>query len=197
VHTSLSGIGCELLPDLEPLVEHCQATGGKLKRCDIAADYTSGAVTMEKVAQAYHAGLFCRGGRPPKAQWIGPLQPNGWEGSTLYVGDRSSDVFARFYERGKMFLAELAHEIGSDADYCMVEVDGQRVDPLQWVRGEVELKAGKRFLSFDIVLNRDAYYAGAYPYLAQLLPDACPELLLAFFRAGAIELEVALGNIKR
>ncbi len=29
------------------------------------------------------------------------------------------------------------------------------------------------------------------------MPDACPELLLAPSRAGAIELEVALGNIKR
>lgn len=198
VHTQLSGVGCQLAAShLAAVARKVEEAEGTLTRVDIAADFFDGSVTLKGVQEAHKAGRFTRGGRPPKLR--GNLTLDGSQrGSTLYIGARENDVYGRFYEKGREVLGEQVCSILSEpTDLITLEVDGAEVDPFKWVRGEVELKPRKRELPFDIVERRDHYYAGCYPYLAELLPNATPELILTPQRQGQLNLDLALANIQR
>lgn len=201
VHVSLMGTGCAMAGDVAPIVAACAREDWRLSRVDIAADFVDGSVNYDTFLEATRTGGFHCGRRPPIVDGAGPLDSSD-RGRTIYVGRRDSDKFARGYEKGLKELPDLTRaaweEFGTDPGSGLrTKVDGAWINPANWFRSELELKAKKRPLPWDIVERRDQYYAGAYPYFAQHLPKAEPLAILSPQRQGALALEEVLANIQR
>lgn len=144
----------------------------QLTRVDIA--FTTGnpaIVNHDKVIQAHASGLFSSGGRPPKSKVITGSEPT--DGRTVYVGSRDSHKFVRCYEKGWEMLAK--HGLPEDfkKGSPVVQLDGFGMVPAgDLYRVEVEFKAVDKVLSWPMLVDRDAYFAGANPFCASLLPGA-------------------------
>lgn len=201
VHVSLMGTGCSMVGDVAPIVAVCAQEDWRLARVDIAADFVDGSVTYDTFLEATRNGGFHCGRRPPVVDGAGPLDDSD-RGRTIYVGRRDSDKFARGYEKGlkelPSLLREAWEEFGIDPGPALrISVEGAWVNPAKWFRSELELKAKKRPLPWDIVDRRDQYYAGAYPYFAEILSHAEPARIVSPRRQGELALEAALSNIQR
>lgn len=91
-------------------------------------------------------------------------------GRTVYVGKREkSDKFFRAYEKG----FELA---GKVAGMVVTAIDGHPVEDIY--RCEVELKAESRPIPWEVVERRDQYFAGSYPFCADVLPGVEADILM-------------------
>jgi phage replication initiation protein len=173
------------------------------RRADIAADFFQGEVTHERVKQAHRDGKFARGGRGPALGEI--LSSDEDQGRTIYIGKRGSDALGRFYEKGKK-------EYWSGANKALRAIAGspngvmsadsklngaESFDLAKWYRAELELRAKNRPIPDDWISKRDQYFAGAYPFLEEILPEAEPRRLLRPRDAGIAGIERALATIKR
>jgi phage replication initiation protein len=189
VHVSLTGVGCEWVPDWDSVPDALETLAGlDYRRCDIALDTKDRSVTHETVLDAYRAGGFNTSGRPPKCQLILSEDPS--DGRTIYVGSRENDKFFRAYEKGKQLRSTF--KIPGD----LVSIDGCPVDDLY--RIELELKAKTGPLPSDLIKRRDQYLAGAYPYLQHVMCDVLPEVMLIDRKTNpTLELASALENIRR
>ncbi len=197
----LSGVGCGFVQDWERaekvflgLPEH------SWRRADIAADFFRGELTHERVKEAHEAGKFARWGRGPK---LGQVL---WdEGRTLYVGKRGGDALGRFYEKGKKEFASgrnklLRRLMDSPEGVRVTDAalnGGEAFDLSQWYRAELELRAKNRAIPDDWITRRDEYFAGAYPFLEELLPEADPRRIVRPRDMGILSIERALDRIKR
>jgi phage replication initiation protein len=126
----------------------------QFKRVDLALDYLDGSLTFERAEAAWDVGGFdpLRGPRPARNR-VGYPET----GRTFYVGKRAtSDRFFRVYDKG---LEQGRHLLG-DA-----------FEPRLWVRAEVECKPCNGPVPLDIIANRDAFFAGASPFFADLLSE--------------------------
>ena len=165
-----------------------------------------------KVVEAYEAGRFAppgQGGRPPKCRQN--LSMNEEDGSTLYVGTRTSDKFFRAYEKGKQLLGpQLSAALARGDERAVAAVWGEKVRgtgaggetalfPLRdMFRYELELKPKTAPLPEDVIDRRDQYFAGAYPYLQTVLADVEAEaLVMRRERGPQLDLAMALGNCQR
>ena len=176
---SLSGIGCGFVEDWSQVMEECSDLADfELKRVDIALDRYDGSHFSE-VQTAWQAGGFSTGGRPPRAKSV--TASDGAGGSTFYVGNRQGAKFYRGYEKGMQFIEPALDKAKTDEQAfdalmrlmpCM-DSEGHRtmVAVRDWWRDEVEFKPVRCTLPLDIVECRDAYFAGAYPYLSRVLPE--------------------------
>jgi DNA relaxase NicK len=73
----------------------------------------------------------------------------------------------------------------------------QAIEVRDWWRDEVEFKPVNQPLPLDLVENRDQYFAGAFPYLAKVLPTVDPQTLCTRRdRMPQIDLAKALENIR-
>jgi DNA relaxase NicK len=213
---SMSGEGCAWVSDWSRTMDVCtdQLDTFELKRVDIALDRFDGSHWNE-VDEAWKAGAFCppTGGKKPKAKPIDSRRVE--DGRTYYVGNRESAKFYRGYEKGMQLLGPqmiAAQERDPEAydwqhwffkqDVRLDVADSGEVRPVlfdlrDWWRDEVEFKPVDQPLPLDLVEQRDQYFAGAYPYLAQVLPtvDAQP-LILRRERMPQVELKKLLDTIK-
>lgn len=168
VYVSVSGKGCEWVPDWDSAQEEvAQLEAFDLRRVDVALDTFKREMTHETVVEAYRAGMFTMGGRPPKMTRIEPEQVD--EGRTIYVGTRERDKFARCYEKGLQLVAK------EPSDVRPTHIDGIPVANIY--RAELELKAKTAPLPTDLVDRRDQYFAGAYPYFQSVLSEVEPEII--------------------
>ena len=202
-YVDVSGQGCGLIDDWDGLHGALERLEGvKLKRLDIAADFYRGEVTYDRVLSAYRAGKFSliSGGRPPSINHQGPPadQPSD-EGRTLYIGKRGNDVFLRAYEKGKKEFGDLPPEASHAGLWALStrDDDGKLVALDAWFRVELELRAAKRPLTLDVIPERDQYFAGAYPFLQEILPQVEPQVLVRPERIAQANLERALWHIRR
>jgi phage replication initiation protein len=164
-YCGLSGRGCEWVGDWDRAQEALEGLRQyEKRRCDIALTTAHRKVTHEDVIAAYRAGLFATNGRPPKMTRIESERPE--DGRTCYVGNRERDKFLRGYEWG------LKHFGGTG----VVAYNGCPIEELY--RLELELKAKTAPLPVDLIDRRDEYFAGAYPYLGQVLPDVQGQILV-------------------
>lgn len=186
---SISGDGCSWVDDWVATMESCtsQLQNFELKRVDVALDRFDGSHWHE-VDKAWAAGEFCPigGGKKPKAK---PIDSRRFEdGRTYYIGSRESAKFYRGYEKGMQILGPQiiaarerdpeGFDIGDWASMHDVHwersEDGNLVSRhfciRDWWRDEVEFKPVNQPLPLDLVENRDQYFAGAFPYLAKVLP---------------------------
>lgn len=169
----LPGTGCEWIQDWS----YVAGTNGRLdtaelRRIDLALTVFDGSVTHEKVIEAHSSGYFSCGGRSPKLKQITGSDPK--DGRTVYVGARESEKFVRCYEKGYELLAKhkVPEWIKKSANQLYYDGVGT-VDIDKLYRCEVEFKASAtKVLPWTMITNGDAYFAGANPFFASLLPGA-------------------------
>lgn len=213
---SMSGEGCAWVKDWGRTMDVCteRLQGFELKRVDVALDRFDGS-HWEDVDAAWKAGLFCppTGGKKPKAKPIDSRRAE--DGRTYYVGNRESAKFYRGYEKGMQILgpmmaaAEARDPEGFDWEKVLFSTDARidigadgaatlmQFELRDWWRDEVEFKPVDSPLPLDLVEQRDAYFAGAYPYLAQVLPTADTHTLIQRReRMPQIELAKLLETVK-
>jgi DNA relaxase NicK len=115
------------------------------------------------VVAAHAAGKFSGWGRPPVIRSV--TSSDDRAGKTRYIGSREkSDKFLRCYEKGFEMIKNFPESFRRAA----TTVNGHNVE--QVYRVELELKAATTKISTDVFLKRDEYFAGAYPFCAELLP---------------------------
>ena len=157
----------------------------QVRRVDLALDTKQREVTHETVWVACLDGRFSCGGRPPKFTRILPGDPT--DGRTIYVGKREQAKFLRGYEKG----FELAKDFPKGE---VKEIDGVPIADLY--RLELELKVKHSPFPEDIIDRRDQYFAGAYPYLREVL-EVEPEIFCQRRERGPqIDLAAALAVVR-
>lgn len=159
VRVEITGNGCGWVDDWDTSEQtFSELTSFEKRRVDICLDTHKREVTHESVLTAYRAGLFTTCGSPPS---MTKIEPEGAEeGKTIYVGKRNQPKFFRGYEKGYQIAQKYP---GID----LTHIDGNPIGDMY--RLEVELKAKNAPLPDDLILNRDQYFAGAYPYLQNVL----------------------------
>lgn len=212
---SVTGDGCAWVTDWGRAMDACtsELERFELKRVDVALDRFDGSHWHE-VDQAWAAGEFCPpgGGKKPKAKPIDSRRAE--DGRTYYVGSRESAKFYRGYEKGMQILgpqicaAQARDPEAFDiADHIFKEewrIDRSGEGPVlqhfelrDWWRDEVEFKPVNQPLPLDLVDNRDQYFAGAFPYLAKVLPTAeCQPLITRRERMPQLELAKVLEIVR-
>ena len=187
VRVEMSGQGCEWVQDWDAVESVERLPQAQIRRLDIALTTWAGEVSHERVVNAYAAGRFACGGRPPELRQI--TSSNERAGRTCYVGQRTSDKFFRAYEKG----FELAGKAGRGL--VVSAIDGHPVEDIY--RCEVELKADTREIGWDVIERRDQYFAGSYPFCADVLPGVEADILMRRKeRAPQMSLAAALENCR-
>lgn len=186
VRLDLTGKGCEWVQDWEALGSVEELPSAEIRRLDLALTTWDGEVTHERVVAAHTGGRFVTSGRPPAMRQIVSTDPRA--GRTCEVGARkASDKFLRAYEKG--------FELASKYPMEVTHIDGKRVEDIY--RVEVEFKAENRPIPWETVERRDQYFAGAYPFCADVLPGVKPDILLRRpERAPQADLQAALANCR-
>lgn len=169
----LTGTGCQFVRDWEGLRDLLEGLDAKLTRVDLAVDFLNGEHTVDEAVTLYQSGGFQLGGRSPSSRldgdWLG-----GQEGRTLYVGKAKNGKMLRVYEKGR--------QLGDpDSD---------------WTRFEVQLGNRDRVIPFDVLTDRDAFFAGCYPALASFVEEAA-ESIPTLSKGGETTIAHLLHHLKR
>ena len=188
VRVDLTGKGCEWVKDWEQVGAVEELPTAQIRRLDIALTTWEGQVTHEQVVQAHQVGRFTVR-RPPTLQQIISSDPRA--GRTCYVGKREqSDKFFRGYEKGFEIEGKMKRLPG-----LLTHIDGFKIEDIY--RCEVELKAVGTDIPWEVIERRDQYFAGAYPFCADVLPGVEADILQRRpEREPQTDLAVALENCK-
>jgi DNA relaxase NicK len=171
VRFDMPGDGCEWVQDwslMANLVNVLQKAS--IMRCDLALTFHKGECDHEAVLAAHDAQQFKspRGGKQPHYRLNGGSDPRA--GKTIYVGARKGSKMLRAYEKGWEMLKDLPVSIRETVTGVSVDGAGM-VDPANLYRVEVEFKEADDYVvPWTMLVERDAFYAGAYPFCASLLP---------------------------
>jgi len=199
----VSGVGCGFIRDWEKAQEAFLGLPERSwRRGDIAADFFGGQLTHEQVIKAHAEGKFMRGGRDPVLTEVRTTDKN--LGRTIYVGKRGGDALGRFYEKGKKEFSGPSYSVlrrvcGSPEGITVTDSElneGEAFDLASWYRAELELRSKNRPIPDDWIVRRDEYFAGAYPFLAELLPGVEPCAILRPRDQGILAIERALERVK-
>lgn len=187
ITVSLTGRGCEWCRDWDRASDILvRLPDFQWRRVDIALTVSDGSISHDRVLAAHAAGQFQTQGRPPILKEITHSDPLA--GKTAYIGVRTASKFLRCYEKGLEMVKGMASWLN------ITHVDD--VPVLDIYRVELEWKAKDCLLPLDAVVNRDAYFAGAYPFTAALI-DAKPKPFTPRRERGPQrDLELALMNIQ-
>jgi DNA relaxase NicK len=189
LRTEISGKGCEWVQDWDAAQAVEQLPKAQIRRLDLALTTWKGEITHDRVVQAHAHDRFHTGGRPPALQQITSSDPRA--GRTCYVGKRTSDKFFRAYEKGFEMLSKLRNW----STDTVTEIEGHRVEDIY--RCEIELKAGTTDIDWSVIERRDQYFAGAYPFCADVLPGIEADILMRRKeRAPQRDLASALENCR-
>jgi phage replication initiation protein len=193
----MSGTGCEWVQDWGAMEKALESIGAQLRRVDLALTTHDGSVTHDQVVKAHQDGLFCTGGRNPKRRDITGSDPR--DGRTVYVGARDGAKYIRCYEKGFEILAKLGMPESIKSTVSKLEYNGVgMVNVEDLYRVEVEFKDVDKVLPWAMLTDRDAYFAGANPFCASLLPGASERKVMGLpdFNAKAA-LAVQLEHCRR
>lgn len=188
LRTSMSGKQCGWVTDWDAIEPLSKLPASEPRRLDIALTTWDGSIGHEVVVKAHKLGRFTTGGRPPDLQQI--TSSNLRAGQTCYVGKRTSDKFFRAYEKGLEMVSKMNERAGE-----ITFIDGAHVDNIY--RCEIELKSKDTPIAWDVIAKRDEYFAGAYPFCADVLPGVVPDYLHRKpEREAQFDLAVALENCR-
>jgi DNA relaxase NicK len=188
VRTEITGKACEWVKDWDSIESVEQLPGAQVRRLDIALTTWDGEVTHESVVDAHTNGKFATGGRPPELQQITSTNPRA--GRTCYVGKRTSDKFFRAYEKGFEMLGKMGRACAD-----LTHIEGHAVEDIY--RCELELKASSTPIGWDVIERRDQFFAGAYPFGADVLPGIESDILMRRKeREPQTDLAAALANAR-
>jgi len=192
VRWDIPGKGCEWVKDWDAIEEVERLPSADIRRLDVCLTTWDHEVGHADVVAAHAAGRFygARAGRPPALRQITSSDPRA--GRTCEVGTREkSDKFFRGYEKGWQLAGQLPRTVAD----TITHIDGHAVDGIY--RCEVELKAENKPIPWEVVERRDQYFAGAYPFLADLLPGVEADILQRRpERAPQMDLAAALENVR-
>lgn len=205
----ISGTGCGHVRDWDRADEALhELPGAKFTRTDIALDSYRGEVTHERMEAAHAAGKFRRdgGGRYPEMSQI--ISSNEARQRTIYVGRRGGDRMARGYEKGKKefwgasnaLLRKLGDELIEGVRWggAGSKVNGgEAFDLAKWYRVELEMRNAHTPIPLDVISRRDEYFAGAWPWFSELLPEAEGQILVRPREMGIIAIERALEQVNK
>ena len=166
VRVDIPGKGCQWanFDDISPIEE---LPSSQIRRLDIALTTWKGEVCHDQVVAAHSEGRFTTR-RPPNLQQI--LNSDG--GRTCNIGSREkSDKFLRCYEKGYEMLSKMARTEHGHISH----LDGFAVADIY--RCEVELKAVTTDIPWEVIERRDQYFAGAYPFCSDVLPNVDADIL--------------------
>lgn len=209
-YTSITGAGCAWVDDWDRAQQAAEDCGGyEVRRADIALDTFDKSTGYDATLAAYRAGGFNLAGRPPKCEPMKPERPE--DSAIIKVGNRASNKYLRGYEKGKQQIGPgIAAAMATDpenfdwGDWLTMSIpryiDGELrlVDVWDWWRLELELKPQTAPLPEDVIDRRDQYFAGAYPYLGQVLSGVESEaLVMRRERGPQLDLSLALETIRR
>lgn len=149
---SIPGAGCSLIEAWDEVRDLLEDLDAKVTRLDLCVDFLNGEYTVEDAVAFYRAGKFTSSGRPPATS-----QAGDWLNErerTLYIGKAQNGKVLRAYEKG--------HQLGN----------------LQspWTRYEVQFGNRDRVIPLEALTERDKYFAGAYPVLAELIDSAAEKI---------------------
>lgn len=182
---TISGKGCGWVQDWSAMQSVEDLPAAELRRLDIALTTWNGEVGHDMIVDAHSRGGFKTGGPMPHLQQITSTNPIA--GRTCYVGKRTTDRFLRAYEKG--------FEMNAKAGGNLTHIDGHRIEDIY--RTEIELKASNTLLPWSLIERRDEYFAGSYPFCAELLPGVDADVLQRRpEREPQTDLAVALENIR-
>jgi DNA relaxase NicK len=189
VRVDIPGKGCEWVKDWDTS-ELEQLPDAELRRLDVALTTWDGEVTHDQVVKAHQEGRFITRGRPPVLTQITSSNPRA--GKTCYIGKREkSDKFMRCYEKGYEMAAAMASRCPGEIS----NIDSKAIEDIY--RCEVEFKASATDITWDAIARRDQYFAGAYPFCADVLPGVeCDILMRRPEREPQTELAAALENCR-
>lgn len=189
VRTDISGIGCEWVKQWEEVSGLEALPSCQIRRLDIALTTWNNEVTHEQVVQAHTEGRFTIR-RPPKLQQILSSDPR--QGRTCYIGEREkADKFMRCYEKG----LEVAGKYAGKSPGIITHIEGSKVEEIY--RCEVELKAATTDIPWEVIERRDQYFAGAYPFCSDILPNVESDILKRRpERESQLSLAAALENCR-
>jgi DNA relaxase NicK len=183
-YVSFSGAGCKRWSDyrLELVVEVLRICEARITRVDLALDFYRGEVTYDDCEAALAAGEFQMkaGGRRPAVDRHSTEGAYGNAGRTLYVGSPRSSKRICMYEKGLEQFGKLpAHwlENQTPESVASYRLDGSvgiagDVSVLDWLRAEVRYSNDDKDLDandYAIIRERDAFFAGAYPFCARVM----------------------------
>lgn len=190
VRVDITGKGCEWVTQWDELEGLEKLPGAELRRLDVALTTWDGEVNHAQVVQAHTDGRFVTRGRPPSMRQITSSDPRA--GKTCEIGQREkSDKFMRCYEKG----FELAAKFASRTPGTLTHIDGKKVEDIY--RCEVEFKATGSEIPWEVIERRDQYFAGAYPFCADILPNVEADILMRRpQRAPQVDLQAALDNCR-
>ena len=186
VRTEMSGKGCEWVQDWDAVQSIARLPESQPRRLDIALTTWKGEITHDTVVQAHAGGRFHSGGRPPALQQVTSSDERA--GKTCYVGKRTSDKFFRAYEKGFEMASKTRGLPG-----LLTHINGHNIEDIY--RCEVELKASTTDINWEVIERRDQYFAGSYPFCADVLPGVEADTLQRRKERGPqTDLAVALAN---
>lgn len=169
----VTGAGCGLINDWHRMREMLESLGANITRLDLAVDFINGEYTVDDAEEAYRDGGFTLRGRPPSIKHAGDWLHN--KGRTLYVGNAKNGKLMRAYEKG--------HQLGDMTS--------------PWTRYEVQFGNRDRVIPMDALIERDRYFAGAYPILAELINEAEAVQIKTKQKDGEITLGHLLTHLRR
>lgn len=168
IRVDIPGKGCGMVTDWDAIEEVEGLPESEPRRLDLALTTWRNEVGHDDVVRGHAAGRFTTGGRPPNLQTIINTDDTG---RTCYVGKRDADKFFRGYEKGR----ELVSKITGPVPGTITAIDGFPIEGIY--RCEVEFKADTRPIPWQAIDRRDQYFAGAYPFCADVLPGVEPDIL--------------------
>lgn len=187
---SLTGTACKTLTDDLVSVLHealsLPQMSVTLSRVDLCLDFYKRERTYDHARWSYDRQLFRRprANQCPELREVGTTKSGVNLGRTMYVGKRDGHVMARIYEKGLEVFAKLPEELRLMSENREFEILARAPGAFEtddfcfqsddWLRLEVEYKKqGKDLLlPLDMLLRRDEFFAGAYPYFADALGEA-------------------------
>lgn len=187
VRVDIPGKGCQWMqPEALQAVEDLPSS--QVRRLDVALTTWKGEIGHDQVVTAHQHGRFTSCGRPPNLQQI--LNTDG--GRTCNIGKREqSDKFMRCYEKGY----EMRSKLSAHQALNITHIEGSRIEDIY--RCEVEFKATNKDIPWNVIQDRDAYFAGAYPFCSDVLPNIDPATLNRRpARDIQVELATALDNCR-
>ena len=171
----------------------------RLSRVDICLDVFNGP-TWDHAFRAYSLDRYKRPKSPknPEIKTIGVSVDGVNKGRTLQVGVRGGRVLGRVYEKGLEVFAHMPEELRIASDAREAELGLEPVHADNWLRLEAEFRHEKdQPLPFEMLLQRDHYFAGSYPYFADVLGETITARPVRVKTDIQVDLLALIHNAKR
>lgn len=181
---TLTGKGCKVIKDwhlfkywLEKLENFT------ITRLDLAHDFFMGEMTHDIVMESYKLDKFkaLKSSKNPSIGVQSSVDGMGRNrGRTINIGGRNSGKTVCCYEKGLEQFSKLYGNNGlkdDEVNFLITNIDCHEIDErvpegttlLNWYRIEVRFGNADKVLSSDMLIDRDMYFSGSYPFCEEVM----------------------------